>query len=107
MREPTSEFKMLFAKAEEMNVSEIYECRPNNIFCLIEKIESFLYSLSKDKEEKLEKYIKLCKDLEQKKSLNELKDFFDKLNNMSLEIAKKNVKKIIEENEEYSFNLTM
>jgi len=104
MREPTSEFKMLFAKAEEMNVPEIYECRPNNIFCLIEKIESFLYSLSKDKEEKLEKYIKLCKDLEQKKSLNELKDFFDKLNNMSLEIAKKNVKKIIEENEEYSFN---
>lgn len=106
MEESTFEFKMLFSKAKEMNILGIEECQPNNIFCLVKKIELYLYELNKENFEELEIFIKLCNSLKEKQLLNELKNFSDKLDKVSLEIAKNNVKKLIEEDEENSFHLS-
>lgn len=105
MEESTFEFKMLFSKAKEMNILGIKECEPNNIFCLVKKIEFYLYELNKRDLEKLKIFIKLCNYLKEKQLLNESKDFSDNLNKISLEIAKNNIKQLIEEEEESSFLL--
>ncbi|MCT7570402.1 hypothetical protein N5U00_10630 [Aliarcobacter butzleri] len=104
MEESTFEFKILFSKAKEMNILGIEECKPNNIFCLVKKIEFYLFELNKGDLEKLKIFIKLCNYLKEKQLLNELKDFLDNLDKVSLEIAKNNIKQLIEEEEEVSFH---
>ena len=66
MEESSYEFKILFSKAKEMNILGIEECQPNNIFCLVKKIEFYLYELHKENSDKIECFIKLCKDLKEK-----------------------------------------
>ena len=97
MEESSYEFKILFSNAKEMNILGIEECQPNNIFCLVKKIEFYLYELHKENSDKIECFIKLCKDLKEKQLLNELKNFSDALDKVSLKIAERNFRQLIEE----------